>query len=91
MRLINSVNGFKIGHIFEHDGNLFRATWFRSRYTVVGDLVHAFFDPAPSRVKVSLLDIDTMGYLNFNIRQRAKSDEEAFRKAGVCISPSTST
>ena len=83
MRNIQSVNGFKVGHIFEHDGNLFRAIWFRSRNTVVGKLVHGFFDPAPDRVKVSLLDVNTLSDLNFEIRLRAQNDEDAFRNAGI--------
>ena len=88
-RNINSVNGFKVGHVFEHDGNLFRVIWFRSRNTVSGRLIYAFNDPAPSRVKVSLLDVDTLPRLNFAIRERAKKDEEAFRNAGIV--PSTSS
>ena len=89
MKKVLSVHGFKIGDIFEHDGNLFRVNSFRSRNTVCGNLVYAFFDPSPVYVKVSMLDVDTMGYLNFNIRQRVKRDEEAFRNAGIL--PGTSS
>lgn len=86
---ILSVNGFRIGDIFEHDGNLFRVDSFRSRNTVCGNLVFAFFDPAPVYIKVSMLSVDTMPRLNFAIRHRARCDEEAFLNAGIL--PGTSS
>ena len=74
MRNIQTVNGLKVGHIFEYDGNLFRVAWFRSRNTVVGNLVKAFFEPAPNQIKVSILNINDLRFLNYAIKERAKRE-----------------